>query len=427
MRFCLLALILEVNDLKTIVFISTNKSGSSREAIKAAAQLGYLTVVFTNKEKQMHQREEYTDVHEMIFIDIEDFSAMKEEIHKLQFQGKEIMTIISFVNSYVHTASLLCDEFCKNYASSEAIHRMESKLETRVVLKEQPYNLSFFTVDPADIDSFNTAIQKCVFPVMIKSPTSTGSKDVLLAENERSLKKQVKRLAEKHPEEPIIIEEYIDGDQYLIEALVYQGRPFIAGILEQEITEGKRFIITGYGVLTDVPKEMQVAIEEVLCSVVTQLKIKNGPLHLEMRQSKNGWKLIEINPRISGGAMNKMLHKAFGFNLVEETLKLALGETPSLERTKNNTVFTQYMIVSTKGILEKVTGKNRAKKSPGVIDVYIKPRKGTVLTPPLSMGHRYAYIMASGSNMDEAKKLAKAAAGHIKFHLADEVGNTENS
>jgi biotin carboxylase len=426
-EFCSLSLNMEVSSLKTIVFIGTNKSGSSREAIKAAEKLGYVTVLFTNNGKQMHQREEYTDVHEMIFVDTEDLSAMKEEIHKLQFQGKEIRTIISFINSYVYTASLLCDEFCKNYFSSETIYKMENKIETRLALKDQPFTPTFYTIDPADIDFFHTAIPTPSFPVMVKSPNSTGSKDALLAENEELLQKHINRLAEKYPKEPIIIEEYIDGDQYLVEALVHQGKILIAAIIKQEITQGKRFIITGYGVLTHVPEEIQVGIETVLSSIVTQLGIENGPLHLEMRCSKDGWKLIEINPRISGGAMNKMIDVAFGYNLVEETLKLSLGENPSLNRQRNHFVFTQYIIVSNKGMLERVTGKTRAQKSPGVIDVYIKPRKGTLLTPPLSMGHRYAYVMASGTTLDHAKHLAKIAAQEITFHLVDGKNNVENT
>ena len=46
-----------------------------------------------------------------------------------------------------------------------------------------------------------------------------------------------------------MIEEYLDGPQYLVEAVVYQRQPHVIGIIEQEITQGKRFIITGYGVL----------------------------------------------------------------------------------------------------------------------------------------------------------------------------------
>ena len=97
-----------------------------------------------------------------------------------------------------------------------------------------------------------------------------------------------------------MIEEYIEGPQYLVEALVYKRQANIIGIIEQEITQGKRFIITGYGVLVKAPKEIQAGLEEVLQSIVKAFNIENGALHLELRLTKNGWKLIEINPRISG-------------------------------------------------------------------------------------------------------------------------------
>ena len=51
--------------MRTIIFIGLNKSGSSREAVKAANELGYYTVVFTNQEKQIQQRSEYKDVHQL--------------------------------------------------------------------------------------------------------------------------------------------------------------------------------------------------------------------------------------------------------------------------------------------------------------------------------------------------------------------------
>ncbi|WP_255485501.1 ATP-grasp domain-containing protein [Sporosarcina sp. BP05] len=407
--------------MKTIIFIGTNKSGSSRDAIKAAEQMGYFTVVFTNNEKQLQQREEYTEIHEMVFIDTNNFSDMKKEVNQLKLKGKEIKTIVSFIDSNVHIAATLCDEFCNNYTSSKAIEIMENKEKTRVFLKNQPYTPKFYVINPNETLPFETINAKLDFPVIVKSPKSSGSKDVLQAGDKTELEKHTLRLQEKDPDEAIIIEEYIEGDQYLVEALVYNNKVQIAGVVQQEITQGKRFIITGYAVLADVPSDIKAGVEDVLHSVISQLGIKNGALHLELRLSSNGWKLIEINPRISGGAMNKMIQAAFGFNLVKETLKLYLGESPSIEPSCMNYAFTQYLIVSKKGTLEKITGKRRARKSPGVIEVYVKPRKGTNLIPPLSMGHRYAYVIATGASMDEAKMFAQNAANEIRFHLTKET------
>ncbi|MEH6930210.1 biotin carboxylase, partial [Priestia megaterium] len=52
--------------MDTIVFIETNKSGSSREAIKAANNLNFFTVLLTCRKKFLKDRSEFPDVHEMI-------------------------------------------------------------------------------------------------------------------------------------------------------------------------------------------------------------------------------------------------------------------------------------------------------------------------------------------------------------------------
>ncbi|MFJ8065717.1 ATP-grasp domain-containing protein [Psychrobacillus sp. NPDC096426] len=406
--------------MKAIIFISTNKSGSSREAIKASGDLGYFTILFTNNEKQIQQRQEYTDVHKMVSVNTNSLDDMREEILKLQTIGVEIQTIVSFVDPFVHTASILCDEFCHNYVLSKAIGIMENKEETRSTLKDQPYTPKFFLINPGKTIPIQTICEQFDFPIIIKSPKSTGSKDVLLAEGKEQLIRHIDSLVNKNPDNTIMIEEYIDGDQYLVEVLVHKHKASIVGIIEQEITKNKRFIITGYGVLANVPLDIRTGIEKILQSIIEELKIENGALHLEMRLAKNGWKLIEINPRISGGAMNKMIQAAFGINLVEETLNLYLGKSPALLPKYKKYVFTKYVISTKKGILEKVTGKARAKKSLGVVEVYVKPKKGTLLMPPLSMGHRYAYVIAVGSSLEEAKNLADTAAKEITFHLEEE-------
>ncbi|MFC5603338.1 ATP-grasp domain-containing protein [Sporosarcina koreensis] len=403
--------------MKTIIFIGTNKSGSSREAIRAAERLGYFTVLFTNNDKQIKQRKEYVDVHEMILVDTTNLKAMRKEILSLQSKGNEIMTISSFVDSNISRALKLCEEFCPNGTSSKAADIMENKAGTRASLNGLPFSPKFLTLPPKAKLEPSTIEDLPGFPLIVKSASSTGSKDVLQATDLEQLQRHIRKLNEKDPDESIIIEEFIDGEQYLVEAIIHDRKVQIAGVIQQEITYGKRFIITGYGVLAFVPKQLNDSIMEVLNSIIEKFDIRNGAMHVEMRQTANGWRLIEINPRISGGAMNNMLKAAFGFDLVEETLKLYLGEKPSLIQKQRNFVFTQYVIIDKKGILEKVTGKKRARKIPGVVEVYVKPRKGTQLMPPLSMGHRYAYVIAQGRTLETAKALAKKAAEEIQFHL----------
>jgi biotin carboxylase len=406
--------------LRTIIFIGTNKSGSSREAIKAAERIGYFTILFTKNERQLAQRNQYTDVHEMIYIDTNDIQVMKDEIKKLNEKGFEIKIIVSFVDSYVHIASMLCDEFCLNQISSQTVKIMENKEETRTFLNKLSFTPTFTVIQPNESFTTERMRQKITYPAIIKSPKSTGSKDVILVTNEEEFRKQMTKLRSKNPLEAIIAEEYIEGQQYLVEVIVYNQQILFSGVLEQEVTQGKRFIITGYGVHAIVPSEIKTGIQSILQSIITKFNIQNGAFHLELRKTSRGWKLIEINPRISGGAMNRMIQAAFGVNLIEETLKMYLGERPTLKIATQQYIFTQYIVVEKGGTLEKVTGKSRAQKSDGVVEVYIKPKKGSKLSPPTSMGHRYAYIIAKGRSLSEARRLAKKAAKEITFHLVEE-------
>lgn len=214
---------------------------------------------------------------------------------------------------------------------------------------------------------------------------------------------------------PILIEEYIVGKQYLAEIIVYNGKLTIVCILEQDVLKKKRFIVLGYQFPAHLESLQYANLVKAINTIIQEIGMENGSCHLEFRYVNKEWKLIEINPRISGGAMNKIIYHGTGINYVKEIVKLHLGEKPIIKTNKAECVYVRYITVEKKGVLLKVTGKNRAMKHDGVKEVYVKPRKGSILTPPLSMGDRYAYVLASAHSREEAKQLALQAVKEIKF------------
>lgn len=400
--------------MKTLIFIGSNKSGSSREAIKAAERLGFFTVLLTDRELFLQQRLEFADVHQMILTKLTDHDQLIEKIKEVQNQGKQIVAILSFIDPFVHVAAALTEKFCTSVVSAEPIRMMEDKVLTRELLKDHQVSPYFarYTTDQYLGDFING--QKMPFPLIVKSPTSTGSKDVLFAKNKKRLKDSIKKLVKKENKE-ILVEEYLEGPQYLVEVLVHNGKVHIVAVIEQEITFLERFIITGYCLLADMEESFYHHIFKTVSSILRKFGMKNGACHLEMRLVNDEWKLIEINPRISGGAMNRIIEVAYGINLVEETIKLFAGLEPDLVKKHNQFVYTQYLTVDSTGELIKVTGRKRCSRISGVEEVFIKPKKGKILRPPLSMGDRYGYVMASSNTKEEAMRIAKTAAGEIRF------------
>ena len=399
--------------MKTIVFINTQKSGSSREAIKEAEKMGYFTVLFTNRIHYIEHRTEFPDIHLVRLINIEDLAELRKSIEKLQRIGLEIKCIISFTDHYCHIAAQLANDFNIGKFSSEAIAIMENKIESREIMRNSLYVPQFLEIESTQYIA-DTIIESYL-PAVIKCPTSTGSKDVLKVKNVNEYRRKSKMLFEKYPDEPIILEEFIDGPQYLVECLVETGNIHIVAIFEQVVTDSRRFIITAYNLVLTHDAAFQKILQNAVTEIIQLHGMKNGSCHLELRLLKDKWKLIEINPRISGGGMNNMIQAGLGINYVGEILKFALGLQPDLQPKYQKNMYCQHLIVGKEGILTKVTGKKRSIKSPNVEYVYVKPKKGSYLTPPLSMGNRYAYVIATGKNEIDAKNNALQAASEINF------------
>jgi biotin carboxylase len=177
---------------------------------------------------------------------------------------------------------------------------MEDKLLTRELLIDLPVSPYFARYEKDD--SFEDFIdkQKGSFPLIVKTPVSTGSKDVLFVKDDRQLAQSINTLLKKGNRE-VLIEEYLEGPQYLIEACEYNGKVHIIAVLEQEITFFNRFIVTGYCLLGDMDIVFYNKIYETVSLILERFNLNNGSCHLEMQLVNDEWKLIEINPRISGG------------------------------------------------------------------------------------------------------------------------------
>lgn len=404
--------------METIVFIGSNKSGTSRDALITSSNMGFYTVLFTDRKKFVKQREEFTEVDQIIFLnDLLDKEKVLNGINELRNMGYNIRACISFIDPFVSYTAKLSEELGLSPLSSEALKNIEDKICIRELIKDESYS-PYFTIFQFDepIKTFANRLEQQL-PLILKSPSSNGSKDVLLAKTKDEFIKGIKVLIKKYPAMPVLIEEYLQGPQYLIEVMVYNDSINIVAVIKQEILNKDRFIIIGYLTPASLSNELTVQLEHVITNIIQQLGLSNGNCHFEMRNVAGVWKLIEINPRMSGGAMNRLIMEGTGINYVKEIIKLNMGEEPALIPSKSPFVYAHFITINSRGRLIKVTGKHRASIQKGVKEVFVKPRKGTILREPHSLGDRYAYVIATGDTAVQARKNALNAAKEIKFYL----------
>jgi biotin carboxylase len=402
--------------MKTIVFIGSHKSGTSREALKVSKEMGYVTVLITDRSNLISQKDEFPEVDEMLYMEnLLEKAELLNILHSLQQLGHHLSACLSLIDPFVSYASRISTELGLFPASVEALSIMENKANVREHLHHLPSSPFYSTLDMNESVFDLNQDQGDVWPLIIKPSVSNGSKHIMLAKTPSEFSEGINLIRRKHPDMNLLIEEFVEGPQYLIEVLVYKQEVNIIAVVEQEL--GSNFIITGYAFPAKLDAHEFQALHDRIIEIVKCIGLENGSCHLEMRNVNGEWKLIEMNPRMSGGAMNQLIEEGTGINLIREIIRMNLGQFPDISAAFTKPVYAKYVTVNAPGRLLKVTGRKRASAHDGVKYVYVKPRKGSVLVPPKSMGNRYACIIATADSVKAAKEIAIKAAKELRFFL----------
>ncbi|WP_277584551.1 ATP-grasp domain-containing protein [Psychrobacillus antarcticus] len=398
--------------MKSLVFIGTYKFGTSKEALTIAKEMGYEVILFTNKHSQL----DFLEVNQVIFIDdLLNEQQVMNEIFLLQKIGKQICACVSFIDPYVSYAACLSKTLGLEPVSLRPLSIMENKIRLRETLKHLPITPAYWIIHPED--SLQNLKCKSHLPLIIKAPVSNGSKDVLMVKTPVKLTNTIHKLRDKYPNSSLLIEEFLEGSQYLIELVIQNDELKLMEVMEQDIDYNGKFIVSAYKYPAILEETLYKALTSHILTIVGELGFSSGSCHMEMKLVQNEWKLIEINPRMSGGVMNQIIEEGTGINLLKGILNTYLGKEPEFTKTRNKYVNARYLTVQSRGKLLKVKGKERALEHDGVKYVYIKPVAGAVLKKPYSMGDRYACIIAVSESEDQAEEIALRAAKEIKFYI----------
>jgi len=382
-----------------------------------AKDMGFFVVLFTQRKSQL-ENPEFSAADQIYYAEnLLDETKVLKKLRLMQQSQKEICAILSFIDPFVSYAARLSDILGLKTMSVKALAIMENKIKIRNQLKELSSSPFYAVFDPEIPQEPLIEKYQRFLPLILKPPASNGSKDVSLVNTRQELEEVLVSLRRKYPGTPILAEEYLDGPQYLIEVLVKNGEIYPIGVIEQELAEEEAFIVVGYKYpagLEDLPYRKLL---ETVEAIIKQLGLKEGSCHLEMRYVHGEWKLIEINPRMSGGAMNIIIQSGTGINLIREIINLHADQPLQLIKTQKSHVYARYLTIDAYGKLLAVIGEDTAREIDGVVYVYVKPLEGRILTSPYSMGNRYACIIAAADSPDEAKEIAITAAKEIKFYI----------
>lgn len=296
--------------------------------------------------------------------------------------------IVSVDEQALRAAALASERLGLRHVSTSAARLSQNKASMRSRIAEGQVRQPKFIVVETDTD-VSVAAAKFRGPVVVKPSALSGSTGVIRVDSRHRIQAAValvRSIQADHgcgPETPVIIEEYIDGAEFAVEAIVAGGNLLVLAVFEKpEPLTGPFFAETIYITPPSLPEEKIVELTEVLDSARKQLGIDTGPVHAEFRMTAPGdFVFIELAARSIGGRCSKAVPFAGGISLESLILTVAIGaEMP--EAKLEHQASGVYMIPAHReGRLGKISGIDRALSIGWITGVDITAGQGEFVRP----------------------------------------------
>lgn len=180
------------------------------------------------------------------------------------------------------------------------------------------------------------------FPAVLKPRRGSGSLDTFLVADAEALA----ALFDPVPDvEPIaagsyLLEEYLEGVAPPSELAVRPVADYVS--VESVVVDGKSrhlattgkfplaepFRETGNFMPSLLSETEEAAVGELATRAIAALGATWGCLHIEIKLTPAGPRVIEVNPRIGGGGISELFELRSGMSLMRLAMLVALGESP---------------------------------------------------------------------------------------------------
>jgi biotin carboxylase len=285
------------------------------------------------------------------------------------------------------------------------------------VLREAPRK----EADPANFLPFP-------YPVVVKPVDNMGSRGCRRVDGYPDLEQAVSDALGFSRSGRVIVESYMDGPEFSVDAIVYRGEITICGLADRHIFFPPYFIEMGHTMPTCFPPEQQRALLDTFTQAVRSLGIAGenscGAAKGDVKLSSRGPMIGEVAARLSGGYMSGWTYPyASGVEPVRAAIQIALGRKPGGLVPSRSWTCAERAFISIPGRVRSISGLEEAKAVPGVRDLFLRAEPGKDVRFPENNVTKCGNILAAAPAREDAIRAAENAARSILIRL--EAPNAE--
>ncbi len=342
-------------------------------------------------------------------------------------------TIVATIRS-MHIACVLatddsCVELCGRVAkylglahnSAAAALLTQRKDLGRETLSAAGCNTPEYQVIAID-DTGPTALS-IEYPVVVKPLALSASRGVIRADDDADYIAAIGRIdailesTGQHgfTREHLLVESYIDGDEYAIEGFIIDGKFSLLTIFDKpEPLTGPYFEETYYLTPTRLDGGQKKELVDEVANCCAAYGLRHGPVHAEARLSAAGPILLELAARTIGGQCGQLIEFSLQQKLEELVIQGMCGLVPHADELGESAGVLMIPITDT-GILQRVEGLTAALQTEYIRDIEIHIRPGYELIP-LPEGASYlGFIFAQAPGFEQTYAALKCAYAKLRF------------
>ncbi len=263
------------------------------------------------------------------------------------------------------------------------------------------------------------AAEEIGWPLIVKPSRNSGSRGVTsFIDDVGSVELlQAFRLAVRESrDDSAVIEEFVDGAEFSVEILVWDGQPHVLQVTDKLTTDAPHFVEAGHNQPTLQDARARKMIEEAAVAGVRALGIDWAAAHAELRLGSRGAMLIEIGARLGGDFITtELTPRSTGIDMVEGAIDLALGRVPDLTPKHGPRGSAIRYLAPPPGTVRAIDGVEHARSMPGVKIVHVDVAVGGTVPELVSSLTRVGYVITEADTAGQAIARAEAARDAIKI------------
>ena len=245
---------------------------------------------------------------------------------------------------------------------------------------------------------------KVDYPVIVKPRDNSGSRGVIYCNNLKEVEIAVKEALQYTKKGNVLIEEFIEGQEYSIEGIHYNGEHHVIQFTEKTTTDFPYNVEIAHIQPADISPQQQNKIKKLITQIGQTLGFENCASHTELKINSRGIYIIETSPRLGGDFISSTLVPlSTGINM--EDILIDIATNNSLQHNWELRKLSKYSSIKyfelSDGVLYENNGLENLNKIPGIEQWYFGLKPGEKVKKITNSLERFGYAIFQTNSKQE--------------------------